>query len=657
MLVSLFAFAAVAEGSGTIRKLRVDVLSNSKLSFGETALLSLSEYVIDCEDDTVEISDITWTYDPENGEDGDYAMEDGELFHAGSYHMGITFLDPNDSLPRGADNSLEITVGNWTEVSGDWTLNFSEGDEKRFISPEFEIAPLSGSCGEDASWKFDPKLGKLHITGSGPIEDHSSPDVPWAAYKEKIKRVVIGDEITRIGDSAFESCFNLVSVSMPSALTEIGSYAFSDCEALQSISLPKGLTVIGQEAFSGCEVLSAVKLPKKLKTIGDSAFSECDALTEIVIPDSVETVGDSAFSDCKGLKKASLPFHLAPLDEKEVFEGCTAASVKFSLNGASVDNVRKLTYTGKELVQKPVVGDASVVILKKKYYTVSYKDNVNAGTAVMTITGKGRYEGTLTASFKILRVNLKKNEDVKVADIPNMKYMDEPAKPDVTVTYLGETLTRGTDYTVKYQNNNAIGTATAEIRGKGNFTGTLKKTFKLTKYSEEERKTIRVAEVTGLDSCVYTGSKQRPEIKVSIEETELKKGTDYKVTYKNNKKIGTAKVVIRGIGEYKGSRTETFSIVPRGTKLKKPKATKKTIRVRWVRLNSSISGYQIQYSTDKTFKTGAKAKRIGGADTGEYTIKKLKRKTTYYVRIRTYKKVGKKRYYSAWSNAKKAVTG
>ena len=74
--------------------------------------------------------------------------------------------------------------------------------------------------------------------------------------------------------------------------------------------------------------------------------------------------------------------------------------------------------------------------------------------------------------------------------------------------------------------------------------------------------------------------------------------------------------------------------------------------IKWEK-NTAGNGYQIQYSTSKKFAKGNKTKTISKNKTTSYTIKKLKKKTTYYVRIRTYKKVSGKTYYSGWSSVKK----
>jgi len=132
---------------------------------------------------------------------------------------------------------------------------------------------------------------------------------------------------------------------------------------------------------------------------------------------------------------------------------------------------------------------------------------------------------------------------------------------------------------------------------------------------------------------------------------------NYKVSYKNNKNIGKASVTIVGIGSYNGSITKTFSIVPKGTSLSKLSVKKKGFSVNWKKQAKFTNGYQIQYSTSKKFTGKAtKIKTVKKNKTTKLTISKLKGKNKYYIRIRTYKIVKGKKYYSSWSKAKTVIT-
>ena len=110
-----------------------------------------------------------------------------------------------------------------------------------------------------------------------------------------------------ICDSAFDWCFSLSEIVIPSSVTSIGDCAFFGCYSLSEIVIPSSVTNIGDWAFSGCDSLSEIVIPSSVTSIGDSAFSGCVSLSEIVIPSSVTSIGDSAFSWCSSLKYISIP--------------------------------------------------------------------------------------------------------------------------------------------------------------------------------------------------------------------------------------------------------------------------------------------------------------------------------------------------------------
>ncbi|GEM_PF-3273967 len=146
----------------------------------------------------------------------------------------------------------------------------------------------------------------------------------------------------------------------------------------------------------------------------------------------------------------------------------------------------------------------------------------------------------------------------------------------------------------------------------------------------------------------YTGKEIKALDYVKLGGVTLTQGRDYSVTYLNNKNIGTASVVIKGIGAYSGTVTKNFSIVkpaPPKTKITKLTAGKRSFTVKFAK-KSGITGYQLQYSTSSKFtkKTTLNLK----STTVKKTVKKLKSKKKYYVRIRTYKTVAGKKFYSAW---------
>ena len=155
----------------------------------------------------------------------------------------------------------------------------------------------------------------------------------------------------------------------------------------------------------------------------------------------------------------------------------------------------------------------------------------------------------------------------------------------------------------------------------------------------------------------YDGKAKTPSITVKDSAGKtLKKNTDYTVTYASGRKnVGTYKVTIKMIGKYSGTKTLTFKITPAKTTVSKLTAGKKSITVAITKRSTQVTGYQIQYSTSKTFSK-ATTKTISSYKTTKYTFKSLSAKKTYYVRVRTYKTVGKTKYYSGWSTYKYVKT-
>ena len=171
----------------------------------------------------------------------------------------------------------------------------------------------------------------------------------------------------------------------------------------------------------------------------------------------------------------------------------------------------------------------------------------------------------------------------------------------------------------------------------------------------DEKISIAKAKITKIKDQVYTGKKITPKVTVKLGKKTLKQGTDYKLSWKSNKAVGTATVTVTGQGSYTGKVKANFNINPKPVTLSSVKSAKKQqLTVKWKK-GSRITGYEIQYGLKKNFKD-AKTVTIKKAKTTGTVLKKLKSKKTYYVRIRAYKTVKGKKYYSAWSKTlKKAV--
>ena len=226
-------------------------------------------------------------------------------------------------------------------------------------------------------------------------------------------------------------------------------------------------------------------------------------------------------------------------------------------------------------------------------------------------------------------------------------YDGKAKKPGVTVKLNGKTLKNGTDYTVSYSNNTKVGTATVKIMGKGNYTGSVSKTYSI-------KNNFKKATISGISNKSYTGKNITQSITVKYNGKTLKNGTDYTVSYSSNKNIGTATVKVTGKGSYAGTITKTFKINPAKQEIQKLTAKSKAFFVDWAQ-KGSATGYEIQYATNSKF-TSAKKVTITNNKTDTKTISKLSGKKKYYVRVRSYTTVKGTKYYGAWSASKSVTT-
>ena len=199
------------------------------------------------------------------------------------------------------------------------------------LLPMAAYADDSGSCGDNLTWTFVESTGTLTISGSGEMAYYYSFNyIPWANYKENIKKVIVQDGVTSIcnyaffsctslnsitipnsvtylGQSIFRECSSLISITIPDGVTSIWDYSFCGCTGLTSITIPDNVTYIGQDAFSGCSNLSSINLPNQLSFIGVAAFMGCSGLTSISFPNSLYEIGNYAFEGCNGLTSIIIP--------------------------------------------------------------------------------------------------------------------------------------------------------------------------------------------------------------------------------------------------------------------------------------------------------------------------------------------------------------
>lgn len=538
--------------------------------------------------------------------------------------------------------------------------------------------------------------------------------------------VIFKEGVTTIYSKMFTTQQSIRTVSLPDTLIEIQSGAFNYCTSLNYIRIPGSVKTIGDQAFWSTG-LTAVEICDGVEVIDDYAFL-CRGLTEINIPGSVKEIGEYAIGyydvTSSGGKKTSgfvihghegsaaqkyaeengFTFKTVPHELKESIVKATPNSdgeIKNACACGYSESTRIPAFTKVELQYAETAYDGSAKtptaklydcdgrnLAKDIAYTVSYKNNVNAGTATVVVTGIGDYySGTIEKTFKINPVAI---NSATVYGISDQVYTGKAVTPEPAVTLGGKVLVKGTDYTVAYQNNTDPGTATVKITGKGNYSGTINSTFKIIKSTASEPATPAPEQPTpeqpapndptpeqpapdnptpeqpapndpetdepelvepvpqkitsvklSASSFVYNGKARKPAVTVKVGNEVIAKNItkdngSLEITYSAGRKnIGTYTVTVEGIDEYTGKITKTFTIKPKAPTLKAKAAGKRKVSLT-IGNSKGATGYEIYVKEpgkkkftlqSKIVKSGAKYKLYAKSGKKWKFIKKLNNRT------------------------------
>ena len=417
-----------------------------------------------------------------------------------------------------------------------------------------------------------------------------------------IPREIDGKTVTSIGENAFYDCKNLTSVTIPDSVTSIGGWAFFDCINLTSITIPDSVTKIGDYAFEyefvdtilrrwfiiyGKTGSAAEAYANNNRAIfvstGTVAGIEpaASAIKSVTLSETTYTYDGTAKNPSVTVTDGNdgvvdkSNYSVIYRNNKETGTAIVTVIAKnnytgtinkvFTISPENIENCTttlsetSFTYTGLQKKPSVTVKNGSTTLKKGTDYTVTYSNNTNVGTARVKIEGQGNYSGTITKEFEIVLQLIHSLSNCTILlDTTTYTYDGTAKEPTVTVTDEEGNVIDSANYDVSYSNNINAGTATVIVTGKGNYSGTITKTFTINQTK------INSAAVT-VATQTYTGKALTPAPTVKIDNTTLKKGTDYKVTYSNNTNVGTAKVTITGQGNYTGTTTKTFKIDAKST--------------------------------------------------------------------------------------------
>ena len=382
-------------------------------------------------------------------------------------------------------------------------------------------------------------------------------NVHEAGSKVKARQVKNNDEqiytietgTKRIAEGAFADCKNLSQIVMPSSVQLIGPNAFVRCTSLRSICISSGVESIKAGTFAECRDITIV-IPETVTNIDRDACVDCDNVTIKGVPGS----SAESFADDNGYK-------FKPITQ--ALTNCTVL-----LSSAAY------TYDGKAKMPTITVRADGRTLTEGTDYTLSYKNNINAGIASVVITGRGDYEGSLTKEF--------------------------------TIHKAAQTISGAATITKAY-GSKAFGLSNG-AQGKLSY----------------KTENSRVAAVSSAGKVTVKGT-GRTSIIITAAAT-----ANYNAA----------------------SKVVTINVTPKKVAKLKVKAGKKAMTVTWKK-DTKASGYQITYGKNKKVTKAKKNVTITRSKTTKKTIKKLKSKKTYYVKVRAFKKVGKLKLYGSYSSVKK----
>ncbi len=401
--------------------------------------------------------------------------------------------------------------------------------------------------------------------------------------------LIIPDSVTTIGESAFGGCTGFSgTLTIPDSVTIIGDAAFGGCTGFTGLlTIPDSVTTLGRGAFYRCSGFEGpLVIPNSITAIETITFYGCSGLTgSLVIPDSVTTIGGRAFYGCSGFNGLLVVPDTVKIIGDAAFDGCNGLIV--AEEGIFALPIYNQAYTGVAIKPNIKVYDGNKLLINNIDYTISYSNNVNAYTLseedegfdykyapAITITGKGNYASNKEKIyFKINPVDI--SVDTETEEIV-VKSTGKDQKPKPIIKWNNKALPAA-GYSYQYFKASEAGTPEGEaiasvnkegkyiivITGQGNFKGT--RELSLTVLGEQ--KPVSKLAINSIKAQTYTGDYIEPKITVNDGKVMLKEGTDYTLSYQNNFAVGTASVIVKGLGNYVGTKKVTFKIT--GTPISK----------------------------------------------------------------------------------------
>jgi len=494
---------------------------------------------------------------------------------------------------------------------------------------------------------------------------------------ELVTNLIIPEGTKVIKDYAFFGCDSLNGVFIPSSVITIGNQAFGNCNKINNVYITDisawcnlefktpydNPSYFAENLYVKSELVTELVIPESVTEIKPYAFYGFDCLTSLIISENCISIGEQAFAYCDNISTLYLGGSLENFEESTLDQLLLSNIVvsEENENFSSQDNVlfnkdksELLLFPKGLYATKYTIPDGVKVIADAAFRNCFTMRNIVIPKSVTTINESAFNSCNVTDAWytgneqdKNNIVFASGNNTLKDATwhyniIPENGHVYENSC-DKTCNVCEEERTAP-----EHKYKSVITKATLSKNGKKEYKCTVCGYVASNKTTFYRPSSFKLS----YTSYTYNGKVKKPTVTVKGSDGKIISSKHYTVTYAAGRKnVGKYKVTIKFKGNYSGTKTIYFTIKPPKTTVSSLTAYTKKLRVNITKKSSQVTGYQIQYSTSKKFSS-YKTKTVTSCKTTSAYLTGLKTKTTYYVRVRTYKTVNGKKYYSDWSSYK-----